>query len=70
MSQAILALGARWWPLQMARELDDAILTLRTNHLELGTWLLKTRGRIDPCSRSMRRSRCTHPHWFVRECAA
>ena len=40
----IEAAGARWWPLQMARELDDAILTLRTNELDLGTWILKTAG--------------------------
>jgi len=38
------AAGASWWPLAMARELDDAILLLRTNDLEVGTWLLKTRG--------------------------
>src|SRR5262245_2943231 len=36
--------GAGWWPLQMARELDDAILSLRTNELELGLWLFKTLG--------------------------
>jgi len=36
--------GVTWWPLAMARELDDAILMLRTNDLEIGTWLLKTRG--------------------------
>jgi benzoyl-CoA-dihydrodiol lyase len=41
---AIEALGDQWWPLAMARELDDAILMLRTNDLEIGTWLLKTRG--------------------------
>ena len=33
-----------WWPLQMARELDDAILCLRTNELELGLWIFKTAG--------------------------
>lgn len=37
-----LAAGAAWWPLQMAHELDDAILNLRTNELELGLWILKT----------------------------
>ena len=36
--------GAGWWPLQMARELDDAILMLRVNELELGLLLLKTAG--------------------------
>ena len=63
----ILALGARWWPLQMARELDDAILTLRTNHLELGTWLLKTRGNIDPMLAADAALEKHKSHWFVRE---
>ena len=36
--------GANWWPLQMARELDDAILPLRASELDLGLWLLKTTG--------------------------
>ncbi len=40
----IHAAGADWWPLAMARELDDAILLLRLNELEVGTWILKTRG--------------------------
>ena len=40
----IEAAGAAWWPLALARQLDDAILHLRTNELEIGTWLLKTRG--------------------------
>jgi benzoyl-CoA-dihydrodiol lyase len=38
------ALDASWWPLAMARELDDAILTLRTNELDIGTWIVKTEG--------------------------
>src|SRR5690606_28030348 len=38
----IEAAGVQWWPLQMARELDDAILHLRTNELDIGTWILKT----------------------------
>ena len=39
--------GADFWPLAMTRELDDAILWLRTNELELGTWVIKTRGDPD-----------------------
>src|SRR5918912_407920 len=42
--EAIVQAGAAWWPLQFARELDDLILNLRTNELEIGTWVLKTRG--------------------------
>jgi benzoyl-CoA-dihydrodiol lyase len=35
---------ADWWPLQMARELDDAVLCLRSNQPNLGLWILKTSG--------------------------
>jgi benzoyl-CoA-dihydrodiol lyase len=63
----ILALGVDWWPLAMARELDDAILLLRTNDLEIGTWILKTRGesqRILDVDASL----AQHAgNWFVRE---
>ncbi|MCZ6618204.1 MAG: 2,3-epoxybenzoyl-CoA dihydrolase [Gammaproteobacteria bacterium] len=36
--------GSDFWPLALARELDDAILYLRLNELELGTLIFKTRG--------------------------
>jgi benzoyl-CoA-dihydrodiol lyase len=39
--------GARFWPLAIARELDDLILRLRTNELALGTWVLRTAGDMD-----------------------
>jgi benzoyl-CoA-dihydrodiol lyase len=63
----ILAAGDRWWPLHMARELDDAILMLRTNHLNLGTWVLKTVGdpsRVLAVDAVLRER---SDHWFVRE---
>ncbi|MCI4428218.1 MAG: benzoyl-CoA-dihydrodiol lyase, partial [Burkholderiales bacterium] len=34
--EAAVAAGATWWPLQMARELDDAILQMRSNELDIG----------------------------------
>ena len=40
-------LGAAFWPLAMTRELDDLILRLRTNELELGTWVLRTKGDVE-----------------------
>ena len=41
--------AGRWaWLLAVARELDDAILRLRTNELSVGTWLLRTEG--DPAT--------------------
>ena len=64
---AILAAGAAWWPLAMARELDDALLLLRANEPAIGTLLLKTSGEIEPllaCDRTM--AACRN-HWFVRE---
>jgi benzoyl-CoA-dihydrodiol lyase len=36
--------GAVFWPLALARELDDLILRLRTNHTTFGTWVLRTEG--------------------------
>ncbi len=38
------AQGEEFWTLAMTRELDDLILDLRTNELELGTWMLRTSG--------------------------
>jgi benzoyl-CoA-dihydrodiol lyase len=35
---------ASWWPLAVTRELDDAICHLRTNELDIGTWLFRTEG--------------------------
>ena len=44
---AIEAEGARWYPLALARELDDAILSMRTNELDIGVWLMKTEGELE-----------------------
>jgi len=41
---AAYAEGAAFWPLAVARELDDLILDLRTNETEIGTWVLRTTG--------------------------
>ena len=43
-ADAIHAEGAQFWPLRMARELDDAIVHLRLNELEVGTWIFKSQG--------------------------
>jgi benzoyl-CoA-dihydrodiol lyase len=45
--QRIHELGARFWPLAMTRELDDLILRLRANELELGTWIIRTKGDVE-----------------------
>ena len=38
------ALGARFWPLAVAREFEDAILHLRANEPEIGVLLFRTEG--------------------------
>ena len=63
----ILELGASWWPLKMARELDDAILWLRTNELELGLWILKTTGNPDAVLAMDEFILRNAENWFVRE---
>jgi benzoyl-CoA-dihydrodiol lyase len=62
-----LRMGARWWPLQMARELDDAVLNLRTNELELGLWIIKTAGNPDAVIAIDEFLVAHRDHWFVRE---
>jgi len=61
------AAGANWWPLRMARELDDAILTLRTNELELGLWILKTSGSAGNVLAVDEFLLRHQDDWFVRE---
>jgi benzoyl-CoA-dihydrodiol lyase len=62
-----LATGAGWWPLQVARELDDAILNLRTNELELGLWILKTTGNPEAVLAIDEFILGNQDNWFVRE---
>jgi benzoyl-CoA-dihydrodiol lyase len=63
----ILAAGANWWPLAMARELDDALLLLRANEREIGTLVLKTKGDPAPVLASDGLMAAHRDHWFVRE---
>ena len=63
----IEAAGIDWFPLALARELDDAILSMRTNELEIGTWLIKTEGDSKAVL-AMDETLIEHQqHWLVRE---
>ena len=64
--EAIHAAGASWWPLQLARELDDCILMLRANEPELGVWLLRTRGEVDAVLASDAVLIANADDWLVR----
>jgi benzoyl-CoA-dihydrodiol lyase len=64
---AIEAAGAAWYPLQMARELEDAILSMRTNELDIGTWLIKTEGDAAAVLAMDATLLANKDHWLVRE---
>jgi len=63
----IEAAGASWYPLAMTRELDDAILHMRTNELDIGTWLLKTQGDAAAVLAADAAVLANQGHWFARE---
>ena len=64
---AIEEAGVQWWPLQMARELDNAILHMRTNELDIGTWLLKTEGDVQAVLDADAVMLANQSHWLVRQ---
>jgi benzoyl-CoA-dihydrodiol lyase len=63
----IVAAGAAWYPLQMGRELDDAILEMRTNEPQIGTWLIKTQGDAAAVLAMDALLAAHRGHWLVRE---
>jgi benzoyl-CoA-dihydrodiol lyase len=62
-----IAAGENWWPLRMARELDDAILSLRASELDLGLWIFKTAGNPDAVLATDEFILKNQDNWFVRE---
>ena len=61
------AAGARFWPLAMARELDDAILHLRVNEPQIGVVLLKTEGDAQTILAVDRLLNQANGDWLMRE---
>jgi benzoyl-CoA-dihydrodiol lyase len=63
----IEAAGSGWYPLVLGRELEDAVLEMRTNELDIGIWLIKTEGDADAVL-AMDATLLEHQgHWLVRE---
>jgi len=63
----MVAQGAKFWPLQVARELDDAILHLRINELETAMLVFKShgeRGNVLACDAFLEANKA---HWLVNE---
>ncbi|MFM1980137.1 MAG: hypothetical protein RLZ68_1402 [Pseudomonadota bacterium] len=63
----IEAAGDAWYPLAMARELEDAILQMRTNELDIGVWLIKTQGDASAVLAMDATLLAHQSHWLVRE---
>ncbi len=63
----IEAAGSNWYPLVLARELEDAILLMRTNENEIGTWLIKTQGDAAAVLAMDAALLANQNHWLVRE---
>src|SRR5213078_4010268 len=64
---ALVAQGAGFWPLQVARELDDAILHLRINELEAGIIVFKSLGRGESVLAYDALLEANREHWLVNE---
>jgi benzoyl-CoA-dihydrodiol lyase len=64
---AATAQGAAFWPLALARALDDAILHLRANEPELGVLIVKSQGALDRVLAHDEFLRVHAGHWFIRE---
>ena len=65
--ESIEAAGANWYPLRLQRELDDLILNLRTNELEVGTWVIKTQGDAALVMQMDEVLATLQDHWLVKE---
>jgi len=64
---AIHSEGAAFWPLAMARELEDLIFHLRFNESEIGTWLMRTEGEIEYVATADAALAAHAEDWLVRE---
>lgn len=64
---AIQAAGSSFWPLAFARELEDAILHLRANECDIGTWVFRSAGDNDLVGAVDRVLVDNVDHWLVRE---
>jgi benzoyl-CoA-dihydrodiol lyase len=61
------ALGDKWFPLALVRQLEDAILHMRTNELDIGLWLIKTSGDSQAVLSMDSFLLANQSHWLARE---
>jgi benzoyl-CoA-dihydrodiol lyase len=65
--EEIQKLGDSYWPLQVYREVDDALLHLRVNEPEIGLVCIRTQGSIDDVLAVDKTLVANKDHWLVRE---
>ena len=63
----IEAQGTAFWPLALCRDLEDAIMELRVNEKEIGTWIFKTEGESAKVEAADKALLDNADHWLVRE---
>ena len=66
-ADAMVALGAKFWPLQLARELDDAILNIRLNELDIAAIVFKSSGEPAQVLAYDHFLDANKEHWLARE---
>jgi benzoyl-CoA-dihydrodiol lyase len=66
-AEAMAALGAEFWPLKLARELDDAILHIRLNEFEVAAIVFKSAGDAAEIVAYEQFLDANRDHWLVRE---
>jgi benzoyl-CoA-dihydrodiol lyase len=66
-ANAMMALGAEFWPLKLARELDDAILHIRLNELDVAAIVFKSSGEPAQVLTYDQFLDANKDHWLARE---
>ncbi len=66
-ADAMVALGAEFWPLKLARELDDAILNIRLNEFDVAAIVFKSSGDPAEVVAYEQFLDANKDHWLVRE---
>jgi benzoyl-CoA-dihydrodiol lyase len=66
-ADAIVALGADFWPLKLARELDDAILDIRLNEPDIAVIVFKSSGDPEQVLAYDRFLDVNKDHWLAHE---
>ena len=66
-ASAALAEGAVFWPLTLARELDDALLHLRLNETRIGQVVIRSQGKLAAVAAFDTLLQLDREHWFLRE---